>query len=189
MNPLAAGGFRERVVAVRLEVLPDPEGELDDVGERVPFRGIEVDDEVVGVVEAGPPRVQVMDLDAGVVGDPDHRGLVGGEHVVEGVARFSDHLVIEPRRRPLGAVLLEEALAVDAVRVAHERQRPPPEMGEDGRGDLQVVLDQLRLEDAVMRPQHLVEVGDLELVLADLGQLCFSRHRRRFGPRALDWER
>ncbi len=77
-----------------------------------------------------------------------------------------------------GTVLLEERLAVHPVRVAPQRDRPPSQMRHHHLGDPGVVVDHLALGEARLGPQHLVQVGQLELAAADLhGDRC-RRHVR-----------
>ena len=69
-------------------------------------------------------------------------------------------LGVHPLRRPGGRVLLEKGLAVDAVGVAGEHHRPVLEVGEQPGCDAAVVLDQIALGEGLLRPEHLVEVGE-----------------------------
>ena len=179
VDPLAARGLAEGVVAEGLEVVLQLEGEGGHLGEGGALGRVEVEDEVVGLVEVGPPRVDVVQLDGGVVGQPHEAGLVGGDHVVDALALglvVADALVVEPLGAVPGAVLLEEALAVDAVGEANQGEGPPLDVGQDRRRHGQVVLDHLGLEDAVLGPQHLLEVGQLDAALADLGHARGAGH-------------
>ena len=59
----------------------------------------------------------------------------------------------------LRRMLLEEALSVDAVRRAHQAERPVDDEGLDARPDLFIVVEQVLLGDAGFRPQQLVGTG------------------------------
>jgi hypothetical protein len=75
-------------------------------------------------------------------------------------------------------------LAVDAVGIALERQRPAGEVGEERRRDARVVGDEVALGEAGLRPQDLVEVRELQPppldhhLAAVLGQLLDDLDRR-----------
>ncbi len=76
---------------------------------------------------------------------------------------------------PVGRVgrrlLLEEVLALDAVGVAHERDRPVAQVGEQDRRDRGVVADQVALRDLLVGEEDLALVGELELALGRLDWL------------------
>ena len=55
-----------------------------------------------------------------------------------------------------------EELSFDAIRVALHRQRPVFQMRQKHRRDLDVVIDQLALGEAVLRIKDLVEIGNRE---------------------------
>src|SRR5439155_21423411 len=65
--------------------------------------------------------------------------------------------------RALRRVLLEEGLAGDPVRVALHRERAAPKRGHESRRHRPVVLDQVALRDAVLRPERLVEVREVRV--------------------------
>src|SRR5262249_42783236 len=74
---------------------------------------------------------------------------------------------LQPRRPVLGTVLLVEHLAVNALGVPLERERPVAQVRQQRRRDTGVVVDHLALGEAGLRPVELVEVGEPERALAD----------------------
>ncbi len=80
-----------------------------------------------------------------------------------GVARRD----LEPARRdPVGhvlrSVLLEEELPERAVGIALHRERPLAQVRHDDGGDVAVVREQVALRDPLLRPERLVQVGQLQ---------------------------
>ena len=73
-----------------------------------------------------------------------------------------------PTRARARALLLVEVLALDAVRVALERQRAAAQVRQQHGGDARVVVDHLALGEADVRVQDLVEVGQRQPPALDL---------------------
>jgi hypothetical protein len=67
----------------------------------------------------------------------------------------------------LGAVLLIEVEALDAVGIALQGERPGLQVGNEKVRDPGVVVDDLGLGRARLRVEDLVEVGQLQLAPAD----------------------
>src|SRR5919206_565935 len=65
-------------------------------------------------------------------------------------------------------VLLVEELAVDAVRIALERERMVARVRKQHRCDARVVIDDLRLRESDVGVKDLVEVGELHRTALDL---------------------
>jgi hypothetical protein len=86
--------------------------------------------------------------------------------------------MIEPVRRPLGAILLIERLPADAIRVADQRKRPSLQVRQDGGANLEIVFDQLRLDDAVLGKQQLRQIRKFDLSLPHLGDLTAARKHK-----------
>ncbi len=76
-------------------------------------------------------------------------------------------------------VLLEECLAVDAVRAAHQRQRPPDDEGRDARPDFGVIVGEPFLGYAVFRPVEPVGMGQLHRSALRLRGRREARRRSR----------
>ncbi len=74
---------------------------------------------------------------------------------------------LHPLGPVLGAALLEEVEALDAVGVALERGRAALQVRDHGVGDPGVVVDHLALGEPGLRVEDLVEVGQLQLAPAD----------------------
>ena len=79
-------------------------------------------------------------------------------------------------------MLLEEQLAVDAGRRAHQRDRPLDEMRQDQLRDREVVVDDVELGDAGRRVDHPLGMADADAL--DLG-VAARLLRRRTSPRSL----
>ncbi|CAM5396325.1 hypothetical protein SFUMM280S_11393 [Streptomyces fumanus] len=121
---------------------------------------VEVEAEFVGVVDVAAADRPGVEGEGAVLGGPQHRGLLGGAHLVgaasagEGDVRGGD-----PVRHPLGRALLVEPLAGDAVRVALQGGGPVPQGAQDAGGDGLVVAGQVQLGVAVLREEDLVRAG------------------------------
>ena len=74
-----------------------------------------------------------------------------------------------PEATALPGDALEELLAFVAVHVAVQDLGPIHELRQRDRGDLPVVVDQVALGVAFLRPEDLVEVGQDELVVGGEG--------------------
>ena len=136
---------------------------LDDRRRRA---GIEVEGDERRALGVVGQRQRGVQLEIGEVGQPHERGLVVGQDVVD-----------RPHARglnPVGTVrwrvLLVEELRVDAVGVALERQRAALDVRQDGRRDAREVVDDVALGEAGLGIEDLVEVRELHLAPADLGQ-------------------
>ena len=62
--------------------------------------------------------------------------------------------------------MLVERLGRDAVRKALHHERPVGDRGQDVRRGLHVVAEQIALGELLLRPEHLVQVGDREPLAA-----------------------
>jgi hypothetical protein len=115
-----------------------------------------------------------VDLEARLVAEPGEAGGVDREQMVVGVAigaAVDAGLVpaLEPLRRCLRDVLLPETRGAGAVGEPLQVERPVDQVGKHGRGDRGEIADQLALGDrGVGLEQRLVEVGQLQVVAADL---------------------
>ena len=142
--------------------------DLAHVRPRVPLRWVEVDQEVVRFVDVADPRVPGMQLDAGEVGEPRQPGRVVDHRKVDLVSgRVVDVHRLEPLRMRIGHALLVEEIGVDAVRVALHLHRSLAHVRQDGRGDVDVVADEISLRDPRSGKQDLVLVGDGDLAIVD----------------------
>ena len=112
------------------------------------------------------------------VDDVEQRGQVVADEIVDLALRvLAPHaLGPDPVGREARRVLLEEGLARDAVGIARHHQRPVAEIRQQPGSDGAVVGDQVALGVAVLGPEDLLEVGELE------GQLAAVLARR---PRAI----
>ena len=128
-----------------------------------------------------------MDLERRLVAQPAQgRRAVRDQVIVRGPVLALAEAGLVPDREPLRRrrrdVLLPEALRCGAVREALQVERPIGEVRQHRRGDArevgdEVALGQGGLVDAVAgREQHLVEVGDLQLLPGDAPQ-ALGLHR------------
>ncbi len=77
--------------------------------------------------------------------------------------RRGERSALDPLRHVRRRVLLEEALALPAVRIALHRERPTAQVRDEDLGDVPVVRDQVALRDPLVGPERLVEVREPEL--------------------------
>ena len=78
-------------------------------------------------------------------------------------------------------MLLEERLLVDPVGIALQRERTVVQMRKQPLRNAAVVVDQVALRVAVARKEHLVEIRERELLLADgYGRTLRGRHQFGF---------
>ena len=168
LQPLGARGLRKRLQAEVLEhpLQPQPDAAALDDRRRRPR--IEVEDhhrgrgQRLGAVHLG------VQLQGGEVGEPDERRQVVADAELDDLLRQRhrrDRDPVGPVRR---ALLLEEALVLDAVGEAHAGERAALEVGEQHRRDRRVVLDDVALREAGLGIEDLVEVRDLQGPPADL---------------------
>src|SRR5690606_19846229 len=87
---------------------------------------------------------------------------------------FAQRDELDPFRRPFRSVLLIEHFTVDTIRKTNERQRPALDMVQQRRGDLQVVLNDLRLDDMVFGKEYFIQIGYLYLAFSYLNTLLFG---------------
>ena len=134
-----------------------------------PVARVEVEHDHLRRLDVVGPSHRRVQLERREVGGPhDRRHRV--EHAVADVAAA----VTGPEggADPVGpvarAALLEEALAVDAVREPSQGDPPVADVGEQHRRDAGVVVDDLALGEPGLRVQHLVEVGEAEAAPLDL---------------------
>ena len=83
--------------------------------------------------------------------------------------------MLDPVGRPIRSILLKERLPADAVRITHQRQRPPFHMRKNRRRDFQIILDELRLDDLVVGKQKFRQVRQFNFAFADPGDLRSAR--------------
>ena len=116
-----------------------------------------------------------MKLHTGQIGQPYQSRFFRGQYIVYILATKS--LRFDPGRRPFRFVLLKETLSRDSIRVANKRKCTALDMAKQSRGNLQVVLNELGLQDSFFLEQDLLQVGELQRALTDLdvlGSPCHS---------------
>ena len=141
--------------------LPDLDRGGDDLRPAHRLAGIEIHDDHVRLVQVRQRRTPGMDLQDGRLDQADQP-----VEIVDGQQRFLGILGIahlpDAAAQALPGMLLEEALARDALRAAHQRQRPADDEGRHVAPDLGVVLRQALLGDAGVGPVDPVGMGQLD---------------------------
>jgi hypothetical protein len=100
--------------------------------------------------------------DRRLVGEVDERGGVGGDDVLDRAALLANPHAADPPREVIGRALLDDPLALDAVRIALQVQRTPRQMREHVFRDGLVVAGEVGLRDPVLREQRLVQPRHLD---------------------------
>ena len=163
--------------------LADREGHPPDIVPGDAGDRVEVDAKLVGVVEVGGPDGVRVEVDAAEVDDPGERGGILDHDLVGGSPGRERQLDRPDPVRPLvGRPLLEEELAIGAVREALQGHRPSAGAAQRAVGDGDVVADEVELGDrppGSLRKEHLVRVRDRDRAPGDLDDLAASRHARR----------
>jgi len=140
---------------------------------------VEVDQHVVGPLDVVDPRVPSVELDAAEVDDPRERGRVVDDREDGRVAaREADELLPDVLGMGWNPFLVEE-VALDAVRVALHVERPPADVVERARRDVDVVPDEVGLRQPALGEEGLLRIRDLDLVAAD------SHLARKLSPKAV----
>ena len=137
--------------AVLVEHVAHDQRHAPHVVPATPGPGIEIDAQLVGMLEVvGAHRVRVQ-VDAAEVHDPQELRRVAHDDLARGPARREAQLDrLDPLGTLLGRALLEERLALGAVHVALEHDRPPRDAAQRAVGDRRVVPRQVELR--VARP-------------------------------------
>ena len=159
----AAGLHVEGQVDAAAE-LPRGERDLDDVLERRAL-GVEVEHAPVRPLERGSVTGPEVEGNRAEVDDVEQRRQVVADEVVDlPLGVLAPHpLGPDPFRREPGCILLKERLPRDAVGIARHDHRAVLEIGQQPGRDRAVVLDQVALGVAVLRPEHFLHVGELDL--------------------------
>ena len=168
-SPVAPGRLRVRAQPELVQHLTDDESDLTHERPLAVGRRVEVDQQVVRVLDLRHARVPRVQLDATEVGDPGEAGGVV-EHREHGrvTARELDEDLVDVVRVVLRDSLLVEELARDAVGEALHVERPPPDVGECERRDVDVVGDEVELRQTRLGEEDLLGARDRNVVPADL---------------------
>ncbi len=150
-----------------------------DVREPLAVRRVEVEHQLVGRVQLVHPAGELVDLDAGLVGQVDQGGGLVADGVLNLAAFLAHPDAADPAGKVRGCVLLEEPLAVQAIGVAHHGDRPVPQPGQHPVGDIGVVAGQVGLGDPVSGKQHLVRMRERHRDAADRDLLGHRNLRKQ----------
>ena len=183
VDPARAARLRKALEPREVEELLDEQRHLDHLREADVVGRVEVEHDPVGPVGLVDARRPGVHVDAAHVDHPEEREVVVDERVVDDpllavAGRGRERRAPDPVRHVRRRVLLEEELALPAVGVALHRERPVVQVWHEDGSDVAVVREQVALRDALVRPEGLVEVRQLEDArsAADLG-----RHRHVLG--------
>ena len=156
-----------------IELFLDPLRAIEDLRERRARLRIEIDRDLIRriqIVHRRKPRV--------------HRDRRELRHVEQRLQRSADqprrHVVVRQRldaharRHRLRRAMLIEGRPVDAVRQPLHHERPVVDDRKNERRDLRVEANQVALGLLDLRPEDLVEVGDLERVAVGQLESCRS---------------
>ena len=133
---------------------------LDDSPEVRARHRIEVEVKVVGTIDVVAARVPLVQVDAAEVDDPEQRRQILHDRKVDDIAGpVLDRAELDPLRTGRGRALHEEELPRRAVRVAFHHHRAIAQVRQQHAGDLRVVLEQVALGQAGLRPEDLAKVG------------------------------
>ena len=144
---------------------------------------IQVHAELVRMLEVvGAHRVRVQ-IDAAQVHDPEKLRRVPSHDLPGGAAGRETQLDgLDPVGMRLGRALLVEGLALGALHIAFEDDRPRLDPSQRRVRDRQVILRQVQLRVADLREEHLFGVRDRDIAARRLqGGHGSLRHRRQCG--------
>ena len=173
-----ARGFHERMVAERLKVVFEIECNSDNFGERKTLGGIKVNHKIIRSFKIRRSRMHLVEFDTGEVGEEDERRFLCRNHVIDFLVFLlvAELDVVHPVWSPARPVFLKKHLAPDPIRKTNNRKGSTFDMGENCRGEFQVVLDEFGFEEIVVGPEYFLQVRKLNRSLADLDVLRCARH-------------
>ena len=180
-----AGGFEEDVEFETEEGVVEGLGDSDDDGEIGAIGGVEVEEEVVGMIDVGDAAAPGIVVDAAEAGEIEESGAIIGEGVVN---FFAAMLGIDGNGvKPVGEavdvteIFLEEGLTFDAVRITAENQRAVFEERKNVVGEAVVVGEEVALGIAGLGEIDLVEIGEAETFAVDFENGIFCPAFEEFG--------
>ena len=183
MHSARAGRLRP---AGETEVVQCRVDDLRDLADLGPFHArhrIEVDAQLVGMIERLRADRMRMQLQAGEVRHPGEVGGSAWHHLLGAAAgREADRGDLHPIRPLRRGALLEEELAVDAVRVAHQHAGPPAGATQGRVSHRDVVIHQVQLGDPGIADQQLPRMRDDDLAAIDPERDVVVRGRHGSAP-------
>ena len=144
------------MVTKTLEMFFKLERELCDVRKLETLRRVEIVDDVIRLIEMGRARMHLMQLDTGQVCQPHQRRILAGDDII--FFFFAKRNVLEPFRGPGRPILLKKRLTGNAVGITNDGEWAPLYMRQNGRGNFEVILDELGFDDVILGIKHLGEV-------------------------------
>src|SRR5215471_7763688 len=157
MDALAAGRLYERVITVAFYVLSETEGKIDNIDEREARRGIDVPNNIVGMLEIRLASVNLMQLDAGQVREPYEGRVFGCDRIFDDVG-LAQRDFLNPARCPIRQILLKERFAGHSIGKSHQGKRAALDVPQYSWSDFQVVLDQLGLYDVTLGEKDFLQI-------------------------------
>ena len=125
---------------------------------------------MIRVFEIRTLHRRLVKLNAGKVRQPHKHGFISCKDVID-LSLLAKLHGLDPFWRPVLFVFLIEVFPIDAIWIADKGQWPVLDMTQQDRGHLVIILDDLRLDHMCFREKHLIQVGELDLMLADLREL------------------
>ncbi len=160
VHPGGAGGFYKSAQANLVQFAVQGPRDGDHRRKLGSFGRVQVEEDVVGKIEAVPPAGPGIVVDAAQIGQIQQGRPVVGDVILD----FLPALLginpdrIHPLRHRFARILLKERLPADAVRVAAQDKRPVLEERQQPVGHPVVVGQQLPLGDSLAGKVNLVEV-------------------------------
>ena len=128
---------------------------------------VEVEVQVVGAVDVVAARVPLVQVDAAEVDDPEQRRQILHDRKVDDIAGpVLDRAELDPLRAGRGRALHEEELPRRAVRIPLHHHGAIGQVRDQPVRNVRVVLEEVALRVALLRPEDLVEVGEPDLAAA-----------------------
>ncbi len=169
---------------------------LQDLREGRALDGVQVEVQVVRPVDVVAARVPLVQVDAAEVHHPQERGEVLDHRELDDVARgVLDGARLDPRRARVRRALHEEERALGAIRITLHHHRAVLDVGQQRRGDMGVILQEVALRHVQARPEDLPEIRQLDLPAVDLDDGIVAvardadRRHRRGGLPSPPWRR
>ncbi len=175
-------------VGFELQLFQTLTNEMSDLDGEPPLalRWVEVEKHEIGPVRLIDPGIPGIHVDAVHLHHPQQRQLVVDEREVDepGLAVAGNRpepARLDPRRHSLRRLFLEERRAGDSFAPALHRERPVPEVRDEHRRDLCVVVEEVALRNALVGPEHTIRAGETDdaLPASDLPRHGLTARRWR----------
>lgn len=176
LKAFRSGNFREGLETVLLQERFKQEGNLRAGGERCTFARIEIEDDSVRPIEMAGAMKKRVKLKAGNIRAPDEGRQIVDADVADGFAAGDawDVRGVYLAGREFGRILFIEGLSAYPVGEAAEGHGTLFEVGQQPRGDADVIVDYLRLRESVTSVENLVQIRQGDRASFDFDRLLRS---------------